>query len=77
MLCKVIEDGFSDETKPKDRLAIYMKLSQMLDDLTQDLHIENDAAKKAHEFLKQGSMLVQAKSRFTATQTTVTIESDP
>jgi hypothetical protein len=76
MLCKVIEDGLSEETKPKDRLAIYMKLIEMVDDLTQDLQIENDAAKQTQEFLKQGPMLVNAKSRFTATQTTVTIESD-
>jgi hypothetical protein len=76
MLRKVIEDGLSEETKPKDRLAIYIKLSEMINDLTQGMQIESEAAKEAYEFLKQGPMLVKAKSRFTATQTTVTIEAD-
>lgn len=76
MLRKVIQDGLSDETKPKDRLAIYLKLNEQLDNLTQHLQIEDDATKEARKFLEQGPRLVQAKSRFTATQTTVMIENE-
>lgn len=76
MLHKVIEDGLSRETKPRDRLAIYLKLNEQLDKLTQTLQIGDEVSKEAHEFLQQGPKLVQGKSRFTATQTTVTIEAE-
>jgi hypothetical protein len=76
ILRKVIDAGLADETKPKDRLANFMKLSELADGLTKGLGIDNDIESQAHEFLKHGPQLVQAKSRFTATQTRVTIESD-
>ena len=76
ILRKVIKAGLAEETKPKDRLAIFIKLNELVDSLTKGLGIDSDIENQAHEFLKHGPQLVQAKSRFTATQTTVTIESD-
>ena len=40
-LSKVIEDALSDSTKPKERLAIYKALSEILDDLGCNLQIES------------------------------------
>jgi hypothetical protein len=76
ILRKVINAGLADETKPKDRLAIFMKLNELAYGLTKGMGIDSDIENQAHEFLKHGPQLVQAKSRFTATQTRVTIESD-
>jgi hypothetical protein len=76
MLRKLIEDGLSNTTKPKDRLAIYLKLNELVDRLTDSLHIESQFEKEAHEFLKRGPVLVKAKSRFTATERTVTYETE-
>ena len=76
MLNKIIEDSLSDNTKPKDRLTIFMKLNELVNSLTQSMKIEDENEKRAHEFLMRGPTLVKAKSRFTATETTVTIESE-
>ena len=76
MLHKIIEDGLSDTTKPKDRLAIYLKLNELVDRLTDTLHIESQLRKDAHEFLKRGPELVHAKSRLTAPERTVTYETE-
>lgn len=77
ILQKVIDDGLSDDTKPKDRLAIYKSLSELEDRYTQLLQIESEAAAAAHEFLKQGPILSRQVSRLTATEKTITIESEP
>jgi hypothetical protein len=76
ILRKVIDASLAGETKPKDRLAIFMKLSELADGLRKGMGMENDIESQAHEFLKYGPKLVRAKSRFTATQTTATIESE-
>ena len=76
ILRKVISAGLADETKPKDRLAIFMKLSELADGLTKDMGIDSGIENQAHEFLKHGPKLVAAKSRFTATERTVTFETD-
>jgi hypothetical protein len=76
ILGKVIDAGLAEETKPKDRLAIFMKLSELADGLTKGMGIDSDIENQAHEFLKHGPQLMQAKSRFTAIQTTVTIEGE-
>jgi hypothetical protein len=76
ILRKVIEAGLADETKPKDRLAFYVKLNELVDDLTDTLHIDSQLRKDAHEFLKRGPQFVHAKSRLTATETTITYETD-
>jgi len=76
MLCKIIEDGLSDTTKPKERLAIYLKLNELSDRLTDNLPIESDYAKRAHEFLKRGPQLVHAQSRLITTERTITYETE-
>ena len=67
LLRKVIEDGLSDKTKPRDRLAIILKLNALVQQMTQNQQVDNELERQAHEFLKQGPPLVKAKSRFTAT----------
>ena len=62
-LSKVIEDALSDSTKPKERLAIYKALSEILDDLGRNLQIESQASKAAHEFLKHGPHTERQESR--------------
>ena len=76
ILQKIIEDGLSDGTSPKDRLAIYKGLNELVDNLSQNLQIESQAAKEAHEFLKRGPTTRHQVSRLTATQSTIMIESE-
>lgn len=76
MLQKIIEDGLSDATKPKDRLAIYLMLNELVDALTDTLHIDSQLSKDAHEFLKRGPHLIHATSKLTAIESTLTIETD-
>ena len=76
ILQKIIEDGLADNTTPKDRLAIYKGLNELVDNLGQNLQIENQAAAKAHEFLKQGPVLRKMESRLATSQTIVTIENE-
>jgi len=76
ILQKVIEDGLSDNTAPRERLAIYKALNELEIGLADTLRIESQAAAEAHEFLKQGPITSHKVSRLTATQTSVTIESE-
>ena len=76
MLRKIIEDGLADATKPKYRLAIYSKMNQIEGELTQGLPIENEMEKRALEFLSQGPTRRMGISRVTATERTVTVESE-
>jgi len=76
LLRKVIEDGLSDKTRPRDRLAIFLKLNDLIQQMTQNHQVDTELENQAHEFLKHGPQLVKAQSRFTASQTTVTIESE-
>ena len=76
ILQKVIEDGLSDNTSPRERLAIYKGLNGLEESLADALKIESQAAAEAHEFLNQGPITSQKVSRLTATQTSVIIESE-
>jgi predicted transcriptional regulator len=76
ILEKVIEDGLSEKTAPRERLAIYKALNELEYGLTDALRIESQAAAKAHEFLKQGPITSHKVSRLTAFQTSITIESE-
>ncbi len=76
ILQKVIEDGLSEKTAPRERLAIYKALNELEIGLTDTLRIESQAAAEAHEFLKQGPVTSHKVSRLTATQTSVIIESE-
>jgi hypothetical protein len=76
ILQKVISDGLADTTKPKDRLAIYKTLSELLDGLTQSLEIDNNLEREAADFLSRGPILHKATSRLTSTERTITIDSE-
>ncbi len=76
ILQKVIEDGLSEGTPPRERLAIYKAFKAPENGLTDTLRIESQAAADAHEFLKQGPITSHKVSRLTATQTSVIIESE-
>ena len=58
LLRKVIEDGLSDKTKPRDRLAIFLKLNDLIQQMTQNQQLDNELERQAHELLKQGPPLV-------------------
>lgn len=76
ILKKVIDAGLAEETKPRDRLAIFQKLNEIANTMTKSVETESDIERQAQEFLSHGPQLVPGRSRFTATQTTVTIETD-
>ena len=76
ILQKLIEDGLADTTKPGDRLTIYKALHLMLEELTRSLQVDSQSVKDAPTFLKQGPQLSHQVSRFSATQTTITIEGE-
>jgi len=63
MLEKVIQDGLSDKTSPRARLAIYMKLTQLADELMDTL--QRDEGQDV-SFLLTGPKLVKAESRFSS-----------
>jgi len=58
---KIIQDGLSEKTSPRARLAIYMKLTQLTDELMNTL--QRDEVQNA-DFLLAGPKLVKAESRF-------------
>ena len=60
LLRKVIEDGLSDKTKPSDLLAIFLKLNDLVQQMTQNQQLDNELERQAHEFLKQGLPLVKS-----------------
>ena len=61
ILEKVIQDGLSDKTSPRARLAIYMNLTQLADELMDTL--QRDEGQDV-SFLLTGPKLVKAESRF-------------
>ena len=58
---KIIQDGLSEKTSPRARLAIYMKLTQLTDELMESLQREEVSDV---DFLLTGPKLVKAESRF-------------
>ena len=58
---KIIQDGLSEKTSPRARLAIYMKLTQLTDELMESLQREEASNV---DFLLAGPKLVLAESRF-------------
>jgi hypothetical protein len=58
---KIIRDGLSDKTSPRARLAIYMKLTQLTDELMES-HQRDEVGDVG--FLLTGPKLVIAESRF-------------
>ena len=76
ILGKIIQDGMSDDTAPRDRLAIYKTLDELSDRLNSAIEIESQAAAYTLEFLKQGPKLEWQESRLTVSKTTISVESD-
>jgi hypothetical protein len=76
ILKKVIKDARSDETSPRDRLAIFKMLTELGEKLSQETQIDSQLEAAAHEFLSRGSSTRPMKSRITATRETVTFESE-
>jgi hypothetical protein len=58
---KIIQDGLSEKTSPRARLAIYIKLTQLTDELLES--IQREEAPDV-DFLLTGPKLVLAESRF-------------
>jgi len=58
---KISQDGLSDKTSPRARLAIYMKLAQLSDELMESLQRKEVPGV---DFLLTGPKLVKAESRF-------------
>jgi hypothetical protein len=63
ILEKIIQDSLSEKTSPRARLAIYMKLTKLTDDLMDSLQREDD---QDINFLLAGPKLVQVESRFSS-----------
>jgi len=76
MLRRIILDGLSADTKPKDRLAIYLKLSELDNKMSQALQVENEAENSIHELLKQCPKTSVQVSRYSATQTTIKVDTE-
>ena len=62
ILDRVIEDGFSEKTKPKQRLSIFKFLSTHLDDLA-DKYLRRGSNPEAIKRLLNGSELEPGQSR--------------
>jgi hypothetical protein len=60
---KIIQDGISEKTSPRARLAIYMKLTQLTDELMESLQREETPD---IDFTLTGPKLVLAESRFSS-----------
>ena len=65
ILQKFIEDGLAETTKPRDRLAIYKTLGEILDKLSQKLQLQGHNDEVVAEVLK-GPTLRPGISRFAA-----------
>jgi predicted DNA-binding protein YlxM (UPF0122 family) len=76
ILNKIIQDALSDDTSPRERLAIYKQLDELDSKLHSSIQVESEAAAHIHEMLKAGPKTKHIKSRVTATQTTVTVEKE-
>jgi hypothetical protein len=61
ILEKIIQDGLSEKTSPRARLAIYMKLMKLTDDLMDSLQREDG---RDIDFQLTGPKLIQIESRF-------------
>jgi ACT domain-containing protein len=63
----VIQDAFADTTTPRQRLAIYKYLVKRMDDLAETVLANSRNTGEVDELLK-GPKLVQAESRFSASE---------
>lgn len=75
ILRMVIEDAKSPKTKPLHRLKIYLALVELADRSKEKMQAESSTNESAVEALT-GPKLRPGKSRLTATQTTVSYETE-
>jgi len=64
ILEKVVQDGLPDKTKPRERLAIYIKLTNLVDDLLQSLQNGDEINKQVVDAFLTGYKMVKDESRF-------------
>jgi hypothetical protein len=76
ILQKLIETAQADSTKPKDRLAIFVKLCELMDEKMEELQSESKAEKRATELLLNGPVLRMGKSNFTPSVGTASFETE-
>jgi hypothetical protein len=76
ILQMIIADGLSEETSPRDRIAIFKVLSELNDKLKRATDTENQAAEylETTEFLKQGVKTSLQQSNYPASDTMITIK---
>jgi len=67
VLERIVEEGLSENTSPRHRLAICKFLTKRMDELFEDLHINASGDKGAADFLT-GPKLERAVSRFSASE---------
>jgi hypothetical protein len=68
ILEKILQDGLSDKTSPRARLAIYIKIPQLLDELIDNLQRDEGIDGQSVEALLTGPKLVKVESRFAPTR---------
>jgi hypothetical protein len=73
ILENVIHDGLSKETNPRARLAIYKHLVKRTEDLMESLHVNSRRDGDVDDILS-GPKLVEAKSRFSASEKEISIK---
>ena len=54
ILQKLIAEGISDDTAPRDRLAIFKALNDMSDKLAKTIHADNEIELQARDFMRHG-----------------------
>jgi hypothetical protein len=67
ILGNLIDDGLAEETKPRDRLTIYLKLRGLINELSQSSSAESEFERHTSEFLIQWSKRDYVESRLTVT----------
>jgi len=75
ILKKIILEGLAEDTAPRDRLAIFKALNELDKDLTNKIETESQMESNALDFLKHGPITRLQESRFSTTQTIISIES--
>ena len=66
ILLRIIQDALSDNTSPRDRLAIYIPLQKMITDDVEALQLEDPHKQISADFLKRGLQQLPAVSRLSA-----------
>jgi len=64
MLEIVIQDGISKKTKPRLRLAIYIKLYELIDEFIERLQREDDTDRQDSDSFLTEPKLIKVESRF-------------